>query len=101
MWRLTVPALSVPELSLADLKKRFDLIEEPAFAALRDVDNRALSNERSQGKGPAYMRVGRKIYYPAAEIKKYLDGCLVKQTRKPTLIDGVPSRRRQRGSATT
>jgi hypothetical protein len=93
MLEAHMPALSVPDTSLADLKKRFDLIEEDAFAALRGgVDTRALSNERCQGKGPDYMRVGRKIYYPAAEIKKYLDACTVRQKRAPTLIDGVPSR---------
>jgi hypothetical protein len=84
---------------VGDLQKRFDLVPESAFAALRGVDFRALSNERSQGKGPTFLRVGRQIFYPLKEIEKYLAACTVKPTRTPTLIDGVSRRRKSSATA--
>jgi hypothetical protein len=90
-----VPAKTVSDPSDIDLKQHFNLAEEAKFAALRGVKISALQNERARGEGPAFRRVGRKIYYPLDEIEKYLAACTVKPTRAPTLIDGVPSRRRK------
>jgi hypothetical protein len=88
---------TVSDAAVGDLQQRFDLVPEAAFANLRGVKMSALWNERSLGKGPTFLRVGRQIYYPLKEIEKYLAACTIKPTRASTLIDA----RRQRRSATT
>jgi hypothetical protein len=92
---------NVPDPAVDEAKQTLGLIEESVFAALRGVKLSALWNERSLGKGPAFERWGRKIYYSREAIEKYRVACTVKPTRAPTLIDGPSSRRRQRRSATT
>jgi predicted DNA-binding transcriptional regulator AlpA len=81
---------------MSDLKARLDLISEAEFAALRGVKVSALWNERSRGKGPPFIRVGRRVYYTFAAIRAYIDAHTVKPARTPTLIDGRPDKRRRR-----
>jgi len=77
---------------MTDLKTRLDLITEADFAALRGVKVSALQNERSLGKGPPFIRAGRRIYYTMAAIKAYIDAQTIKPAaRTPTLIDGYPA----------
>jgi hypothetical protein len=85
-------AKTISDPSDVPLKDRLGLISESEFAALRRVKISALWNERSLGKGPTFLRVGRAIYYPIKEIEKYLAGCTVKPARAMSTIVGVPSR---------
>jgi hypothetical protein len=37
------------------------------------MKKQTLANWRCQGGGPAFLRVGSKIFYPLSKIKEYLD----------------------------
>lgn len=89
----------VPEKPLVgDLQKRLDLVDESEFALLRGVKVSALRNERSQGKGPPFRRSGRKVFYPFAGIKAFMEASTVRPAAAPTLINGN-RRRRSAGGA--
>ena len=49
-----------------------DLVPEPQYAALTGRNIRSAQRERAQGIGPAFIRIGRKIYYRKAAIEEWL-----------------------------
>jgi hypothetical protein len=69
--------------SLAD---DFGLIIEDAFAVLRGVTKEALRNERSRGDGPAFTKLGQRVFYYRESIEKYLAARTVTPTRQPPLL---------------
>jgi hypothetical protein len=75
------------------LKTELGLIDESEVAAWRDVDIAALRNERAKGKGPPYIRIGRKVFYPLDKLRAYLKAATVTPKRAPTLLDGNGKRR--------
>lgn len=72
-----------------------NLHPEAVVAQLRNVTRRTLANERSSGKGPPYVRLGRKIFYPKDGLKKFLAATTITPSRAPTLIDGKPRQGRR------
>ncbi|MGO8858973.1 MAG: hypothetical protein ACLQO1_25240 [Steroidobacteraceae bacterium] len=93
-----VDLLRANNQSAADIKRLLDLIDDHEFALLRGIGIGALANERSHGKGPPYQKTGRKIFYPLAEVRKFLTASTVHPVNAPTLIDGGPRRRRAGGA---
>ena len=57
-----------------------DLIPEEKLAAERGVHVRTLYRERKMRKGPAFIKIGRKIYYRPEAIAAWL----VAQEQTPT-----------------
>ena len=57
----------------ARLKQEFDLLSPSDLAALRGVDERTLAVERSQGRGPDYVKLGRTVYYRGSDIRKWIE----------------------------
>jgi hypothetical protein len=57
----------------ARLKHEFDLLSPSDLAALRGVDERTLMVERSQGRGPDYVKLGRTVYYRGSDIRKWIE----------------------------
>jgi hypothetical protein len=57
----------------ARLKQEFDLLSPSDLAALRGVDERTLTVERSQGRGPDYVKLGRTVYYRGCDIRKWIE----------------------------
>lgn len=49
-----------------------DLIPEKEYAAARGVCIRTVQRERALRKGPAFVKLGRKIYYRKAAIEAWL-----------------------------
>lgn len=49
-----------------------NLLSEADFAALRGVTVRTLQRERALRKGPAFLKLGRKVYYRRAAIDDWL-----------------------------
>jgi hypothetical protein len=41
-------------------------------AAVRRCTVNHLANERSRGRGPVYVRIGRRVFYPARELRAYI-----------------------------
>jgi hypothetical protein len=83
-------------MSAVDLKAHLGLAEESDVAALRGMSIPSLRNERARGKGPPYQRIGRKVFYPLDNLRKYLAAATVTPRRSPTLVDGSGKRRPRR-----
>lgn len=49
-----------------------ELIPEDQYALMRGVSSRTIQRERSLRTGPAFIRLGRKIYYRKAAIEAWL-----------------------------
>jgi hypothetical protein len=86
-------------MSTADLKITLGLIEEAEVAALLHMTLPSLRNQRARNQGPPYQRIGRKVFYPLDQLKKYLAASTVTPAKAATLIDGNRRRRRSRAAA--
>lgn len=84
-----------------DLKITLGLIEETEYAALVNMTLGSVRNQRAQKpyKGPPFQKVGRKVFYPLDQLKKYLAASTVTPSRSRTLIDGNGKRRARSGAA--
>ena len=51
-----------------------DCWTERQFADQRNVSTRTLRAERQRGEGPAYLKVGRLVYYQIPKARKWLEG---------------------------
>lgn len=71
-----------------DLKARLQLADEAEVAQLRNMKLGSLRNERSKGLGPPYQKFGKRIFYPIADLQKFLAESTVKPNSARTLIDG-------------
>ena len=49
------------------------LLSSPDVAKLLDVSERTLEFWRYAGKGPAYVRVGRRVRYRPADVEAFLE----------------------------
>lgn len=49
-----------------------DLISETEFAAQRGVSVRTLQRERALRTGPAFIKIGRRVFYRPAAIRDWL-----------------------------
>ena len=49
-----------------------NLISEHDLAALRGVTVRTLQRERAQRRGPAFIKLGRKVYYRREAVNEWL-----------------------------
>lgn len=60
-----------------ELRADNDLITTAETAKLLGVRVETLSNWRNLGRGPKYLRIARKIYYRAAEIREFIESSIV------------------------
>ncbi len=74
----------------------FGLMSEEQLATLRCMTVGSLRNERSEGRGPAYVKVnGKTVKYPIDAVRKYLAANTIDPAKThPTLAEGRPVRRR-------
>jgi hypothetical protein len=86
-------------MTLESLDDSFGLMSEADYAKLTDRDIAAIRNERSKGRGPAFVRLGRVVKYPRKAVADYIAAQTVTPGKAdaPTLIDG--DRRRGTRSA--
>ena len=84
-----------------DLKNTLGLLEEAEVAALLHMTLPSLRNQRARQpyQGPPYQRMGRKVFYPLDQLKKYLAASTVTPSRSRTLIDGNRKRGARSGAA--
>ena len=78
---------------MTDLATELDLIHEEAVAVLRDISVQGLRNERSLGKGPPFVKLGRITYYTRSGLKAFVKDC----TTVPTIPATLTSAPRRRG----
>jgi hypothetical protein len=57
-----------------------DTSDTPGAAAILGISPGTLRNMRSQAKGPAYYRVGKRIVYRRADLNAFLSSCRVEPT---------------------
>ncbi|WP_363301870.1 helix-turn-helix domain-containing protein [uncultured Roseovarius sp.] len=51
---------------------RSELIPEAQYAELTGRNIRSVQRERARREGPAFIRIGRKVYYRKAAIEQWL-----------------------------
>ncbi len=49
-----------------------DLLREEEYARLRGVSVRTIQRERARRTGPAYIKLGQRVYYRPAAIEAWL-----------------------------
>ncbi len=59
-----------------------ELLTPREAAAVRRVTVNHLANERSRGTGPPIAKIGGRVFYPAAELRDYIQRCIVDPTRR-------------------
>ncbi len=57
-----------------------DLLTVREVAALIRVSKPTLDRWRIEGRGPRYVRVGNRVFYPRAEVERFLAASLVETT---------------------
>jgi hypothetical protein len=90
-----------PVMNTPDLQSQLGLVAEAEVAALQRMTMASLRNQRAREPytGPPYQRIGKRIFYPLSELKKYLSASTVTPSRARTLIDGNGKRRGRSGAA--
>ena len=58
----------------ADIRKDLSLYTEEEYLAFRGITRQAARNERSRGKGPKFIRAGRKVYYSRDAVRNWVKG---------------------------
>jgi hypothetical protein len=58
--------------SAIELRRRLGLLTEDEVAAIADVDQRTLANQRSARSGPPFLVWGRKPFYRIEALTKWL-----------------------------
>lgn len=54
------------------LRQQFGLLAPDEFAALRGVDTRTLDVERCHGRGPDYVKLGRRVFYRTEDVMTWI-----------------------------
>ncbi|WP_144055850.1 helix-turn-helix domain-containing protein [Octadecabacter arcticus] len=62
-----------------------DLIREPEYARLTGRNVRTVQRERARRIGPAFIRIGRKVFYRKAAIEAWL---LAQEQAQPRSVRG-------------
>ena len=79
----------------------FECATEAEYAAFTQKKITSVRQERSLGRGPPWVRIGKRIVYPKAAMLEWLRKRTVVPgaTATPTLIDSKPRRRKSAGRA--
>lgn len=75
------------------LAEKFGLVTEGDYAALRCLTIPAVRNERSLGKGPKFVKLGKRVMYYHASIRDYIAAHTVTPQRPPLLTGRRKPRR--------
>lgn len=54
------------------LRDKFGLLTPADLSALRGIDERTLAVERCTGRGPDYVKLGRRVFYREEDITAWL-----------------------------
>lgn len=54
------------------LREKFGLLTPADLAALRAVDERTLAVERCSGRGPDYVKLGRRVFYRMEDVSTWV-----------------------------
>jgi hypothetical protein len=59
-----------------------ELLTPKETAVLRRTTTGHLANDRSRGLGPPYVKLGGRIFYPAAQLREYITAHIVDPKRR-------------------
>lgn len=82
-----------------DIASTLGLVSEEQYAKLRNIQLGQVRNERSAGRGPAYVKLGKRVMYPLEAVRRYICENTITPTSAATLIDGTPRRGRRDSAA--
>ena len=60
-----------------------ELLDEQAFEAEYGQPRRTLQKWRVEGRGPRFLKVGRRVFYRRCDIEEWLQTCLRSSTSDP------------------
>lgn len=79
--------MSAPDSNEIELVRQMadslDCIVEQDFELLADVTPNTSEAWRKRGLGPAYLRLGNRVFYPRAAIAKYFESITKQRTPAP------------------
>jgi predicted DNA-binding transcriptional regulator AlpA len=55
------------------LRQKVELLTADELAVMMDVSEHTVEAWRKEGTGPAYTRLGRRVYYPLQSVKEWID----------------------------
>lgn len=58
-----------------ELRSELDLIPADEFARAINVAEQTLATWRSAGEGPAYVKLGKTVFYRRADLKVWIGNC--------------------------
>jgi hypothetical protein len=79
---------------VTDLSTDLDLIPESEYLELVKIRKQTAANQRSLGQGPAYVKLGNKIFYSRKTLREYVAKHTVRPKAAPTMTDGKRRGRR-------
>jgi hypothetical protein len=59
-----------------------ELLRPREAAAIRRVTVNHLANERSRGEGPPIAKIGGRVYYPADQLRDFINSRIVDPARR-------------------
>jgi predicted DNA-binding transcriptional regulator AlpA len=68
-----------------------DLLTDTQLAARWQLSRGTLANQRSQGRGPAYLKLAGRVRYRRSDIEAYEQAGFVSREPPPTTSSGDPS----------
>jgi len=68
--------------------ERSDLLSTEDYAKLTRRKPQSIRRERTRGGGPRYLRLGRRVFYRAADIEEWLESKLVSSTSQDPCPEG-------------
>lgn len=78
--------------NLAWLREQLDLVTDDDFARALDVEPQTLAVWRTEGKGPAYAKLGKGVFYRRDAIKRWADRRMVYTADDPDPGYAAPER---------
>lgn len=57
---------------MLEVRPLLGYLNEEQYASFRGLSVRSARNERARGEGPPFIRVGRKVFYPVAAVRAWM-----------------------------
>ncbi len=67
------------------------LLSPQQVAGITGLSTATLANWRSEGRGPDWLKAGRKVWYPVAEFESWMEGNIKHANQKAKRNVAVPS----------
>jgi hypothetical protein len=62
-----------------------DYMPDAAYQKVRGIGDRQAARERASGRGPTFIRLGRRVFYYVPDVEAFITSLHVKPVRKPAI----------------